>query len=325
MSKNNHIEHIFQIFDSSCTYISEQFNKNYLEALIDTGEQLFQGEMVLETTDIQRKRLEKIYREFQEDQYTQEDVRRAFQLATLKGLKEHTVPGTGVTPDAVVMFMGYLAKQLSPHPSSVLDLAVGSGNLLTGILNQYEEEIQAVATEVDSTLVRLAYVNANLQQHAMDIFHQDGLKPLYTSASALTVCDLPVGLYPNKKVAKDYELYDEQDLYTHHLLIEQSLRLTQPDGYLMFLIPNAIFSEPGAQKLRSFIMGQSHIQALLQLPEDMFQKGSIHKSIFILQKKGENSTKPKETLLAQLPSFSDAQKFSATLTKINNWIKTEKV
>lgn len=324
MSFTNKMEDVFKLLDQSSTYISEQLSKSYVESLIDTAEHLFEGHIVVDVTDEQQAKLTQMYQNFDLQAYTKEEVRRAFQLASLKGIKEQSMAGTGITPDTVAMFIGYIAKKLI-KPRHIFDPAVGSGNLLTCVMNQYENSVQGLGTEVDPTLVRLAYMNANIQQHKVELFHQDGLKPLYIPFVELAICDLPIGIYPNHKVAQSYELYqDKQEVYTHHLMLEQTIRLTAEGGYLIFLIPNTLFTEPGSDRLREFITKETYIQALLQLPESLFQEGSIYKSIFILQKKGKHIKKPKQTLMASLPTFSNQEKFSNAIAQINQWIDTEK-
>lgn len=324
MSTTNKMEEVFRLLDQSSTYISEQLNKSYIEALIDTTEHIFEGHLVVDVTDEQQTVLTKMYQNIDMQSYTREERRRAFQLASLKGIKEQSMAGTGITPDTVAMLIGYIAKKMV-KPRSILDPAVGSGNLLTCVMNQYEESVQGLGTEVDSTLVRLAYMNANLQQHKVELFHQDGLKPLYIPLVDLAVCDLPLGIYPNQKVAEGYEVYQEkQDIYTHHLMLEHTIRLSAEGGYLIFLIPNTLFTEPGSDRLRQYITKETYIQALLQLPESLFQEGSIYKSILILQKKGEHIKKPKQALMVSLPPFSNQEKFKGALAQINHWIDTEK-
>lgn len=372
------IEEIFDILDQSSTYIAEQLGKTYLDALIDTAEQLFQQEILLdELNQKQVEKLQSIYQEFKEETYSKEEVRRGFQLAVLKGMKaEQVIPGSGVTPDSVVMLVGYLAQKLleaekagsiapqtEPNDVSeleketsqglekessqelgkeaskeledgagkeerkmtILDPAVGIGNLLTGVCNAISQETRAIGTEVEPVLVRLAYVNANLQQHDVELFHQDGLKPLFIDGCDMIVSDIPVGRYPNDKVARSFALYEEgEDVYTHHLFIEQALRYVKEGGYLLLIIPNFLFEEPGSVRLRSFLMEHAYIQALLQIPQELFQKGSIQKSIFILQKKGDHIKKPKQTLLAQLPSFHNKSKVAEFIQQMNRWIEAEK-
>jgi site-specific DNA-methyltransferase (adenine-specific) len=296
------VESCFMQLDEHAMEEIEKKNKSYLEALI---EGIDDGKIDLDT-------------------YPKEIRRRAVQLAILKGMKQEAVAGTGMTPDSVAMFMAYLAKTLVSRPASILDPAVGSGNLLTCLMNYYDHHLIGYGTEVEPLLVRLAYVSSNLQEHEVELFHQDGLKPLYIPQSELIVCDLPVGIYPNVEIAKGYDLYLEgEEVYTHHLLIEQCLRHASDDGFILLLIPNTLFTEPRADKLRQLINEKANILGLLQLPETLFQNGSIQKSIFILQKKGKHSKKPNQVLMASLPSFANKEKFSVALEQINSWINAE--
>lgn len=318
------IEKFFHILDESSTYIAEQFQKSYLEALIDTAESMFQQEFVLPGTAEQKTKLENLYRSYPYQRLTREERRRSFQLAMLKGMKDQAVPGTGVTPDAVCMFIAYLAKQLS-RPQSIYDPAVGSGNLLTCVMNQYENAVQGWGTEVDALTIRLAYANANLQHQSVELYHQDCLKNEHVPVTDLIVCDLPVGMYPDEQTAKMFEMYaDDHPAYTHHLIIEKSLQMCREGGYQIFLIPNTLFTEPGADKLRELIRRSALIQAVLQLPQSLFREGSIQKSIFILQKKGRGVQAPKQTLMAQLPSFKDGYQMSRILGQIRDWLKENK-
>ena len=58
--------------------------------------------------------------------------------------------------------------------------AVGTGNLLTTILNQLNcPDIRSYGVEIDDLLIRLAYVNANLQNHPLELYRQDSLRPLF--------------------------------------------------------------------------------------------------------------------------------------------------
>lgn len=325
MSEQQNIEHFYQLLDETSSYLAQAYHKPYLEAVIDAAEQFFQGDLVLEATDEQRARMEAFIHRFEQLQLSNEELRRGLQLVILNGMKADHIPGTGITPDAVAMFMGFLANKFSRQPSTVLDPAVGIGNLLSCVLNQYSHEIKAFGIEVDPTLVRLAYVNTNLQKHQVELYHQDALKPVYINPADLIVCDLPIGIYPNTQAATGYQLYAEGEvLYTHHLLIEQALRLTAEGGYLLLLIPNHLFVEDGAMRLRQLITEQAFVQALLQLPSNLFVEGSILKSIFILQKKGNKVLKPKQTLIASLPSFSNPASFSKVLAQINQWLVMEK-
>ena len=140
----------------------------------------------------------------------------------------------------------------------------------------------------------MAYVNANLQEHPIQLFNQDSLEPLFIDPVDAVIADLPIGFYPNDVSAADYQLKaDEGHSYSHHLFIEQSVRHTVPGGYLFFIVPNGLFESDQAPKLREFFRENVIVQGLLQLPTAMFTNKAAAKSILILQKQGEGCESPK--------------------------------
>lgn len=147
-----------------------------------------------------------------------------------------------MTPDTIGLFLGYLVSKFvgKQNKLSILDPAVGTGNLLTTILNYLTiDEVDSYGVEVDDLLIRLAYISANLQEHPVQFFNQDSLERLFIDPVDLVVCDLPVGYYPNDVEAAKYELKaDEGHSYSHHLLWSRALNiLRKMDIYfLLFLI-----------------------------------------------------------------------------------------
>ncbi|MGG0188108.1 class I SAM-dependent methyltransferase [Bacillus rhizoplanae] len=324
------VETLFSIFDSSAVILRKELDITYLEALVETGDNLFEGTILqegLEQPTIER--LEREYSKFNEENYKGEEIRKAFQLAILKGMKEGVQANHEMTPDAVGMFMSYLFQKFMKDQKemTVLDPAVGTGNLLTTIFNGCPEgtNVSGFGVDVDDLLVKLALVNANLQKQAVEFFNQDGLAPLYIDPVDVVVCDLPIGYYPNEIGASEYTLKaDEGMSYAHHLFIEQSVKHTKEGGYLFFLVPNFIFESDQAPKLHAFIKETCFVQGLLQLPVSMFKNEKNAKSIFVLQKKGQDIQMPKQALLVELPKFSNMKAMENIMNQINGWFAKQK-
>lgn len=319
------VETLFTVIDDSAILLKNELSIPYLEAIVATGENLFYETIEQAIKEDRKKRLQQIYRKVDIEQYAQEDIRKAMQLAILKGMKEAIQPHHEMTPDAVSLFMAYLvAKWIKDKRTiRILDPVVGTGNLLTAILNGLPKHVKASAygVEADETLLKLAYVNANLQRHSIELFHGDAIRPLFIDPVDVIVADLPVGYYPNDDIAKDYELrMTSGHSYVHHLLIEQSVRYAKEGAVLLFLIPNHLFDRD-AEKLHTFIHEHTYIQGLLELPRTMFKKEMHAKSIFMLQKKGDGSRKPKEVLIGSLPSFSNKQALTNIIAKIDAWFQ----
>ncbi|MFK4479622.1 class I SAM-dependent methyltransferase [Bacillus mycoides] len=324
------VETLFSIFDSSTVVLRKELDVTYLEALVETGDNLFEGAILQEElSESTIERLNREYSTFNEETYKGEEIRKAFQLAILKGMKEGVQANHEMTPDAVGMFMSYLFHKFMQGQKeiTVLDPAIGTGNLMTTLFNSAKEELtmSGFGVEVDEVLIKLALVNANLQKHAIEFFHQDGLAPLYIDPVDAVVSDLPIGYYPNEIVASEYTLKaDEGMSYAHHLFIEQSVKHTKEGGYLFFLVPNFIFESDQAPKLHAFIKETCFIQGLLQLPVSMFKNEKNAKSIFVLQKKGQGVKMPKQALLVELPKFSNMKAMENIMDQLNTWFATHK-
>ncbi|WP_141541356.1 class I SAM-dependent methyltransferase [Bacillus cereus] len=324
------VETLFSIFDSSAVVLRKELDVTYLEALVETGDNLFEGAILQEElSESAIERLNREYSTFNEETYKGEEIRKAIQLAILKGMKEGVQANHEMTPDAVGMFMSYLFHKFmqGQNEITVLDPAIGTGNLMTTVFNSAKEGLtmSGFGVEVDEVLIKLALVNANLQKHAIEFFHQDGLAPLYIDPVDAVVSDLPVGYYPNEIGASEYKLKaDEGMSYAHHLFIEQSVKHTKEGGYLFFLVPNFIFESDQAPKLHAFIKETCFIQGLLQLPVSMFKNEKNAKSIFVLQKKGANVTMPKQALLVELPKFSNMKAMEDIMDQLNTWFATHK-
>ncbi|MBS4173814.1 class I SAM-dependent methyltransferase [Bacillus sp. FJAT-49736] len=323
------MEAIFNVMNETAEVLQEELSCTYLEAIAETGENLFHDDILQEElSEITKKRLTKMYSELHIERFENEQIRKAFQLAILKGMKDSVQPNHQMTPDSIGLFMGYLIKKFFENVQafSLLDPAVGTGNLLTTILNHLQpKEVEAFAVDVDDLLLKLAYVGANLQSHPVQFFHQDSLQSLFVDPADAVVCDLPVGYYPNDMGAQNYELKAEEGhSYAHHLFIEQSIKHTKPGGYLFFLIPNDLFESKEAPKLHQFLQEQANIQGIIQLPLTMFKNEKAAKSIFILQKKAIGLKAPKQVLIATLPTLSNPQAMEKILLKIEEWFRENK-
>jgi site-specific DNA-methyltransferase (adenine-specific) len=328
MMERTDVEILFSTIDEATLLLKKHLGCSYLEALVESGENMFQGEVLQENVfDSTKERLEEGIKVFTEKEYKAEDVRRAFQLCLLKGMKEGIQPHHEMTPDAVALFVSYLFNKFTQNKKqlSLLDPAVGTGNLVTAILNGAEgKEMTSHAVDADELLLRLAFVNANLQAHEIELFNGDSLGSLYIDPVDTIVCDLPVGHYPNEERAATYRLKANNGMsYTHHLFIEQCVHHIKEGGYMFLLIPNFMFEGEEVKPLHEFITETCYIQGLLQLPVSMFKNERHAKSIFVLQKKGADAKAPKQVLLAELPSFTNMTAMEKIMTQMNKWFEEE--
>ncbi|UOQ47145.1 class I SAM-dependent methyltransferase [Gracilibacillus caseinilyticus] len=320
------VDKAFTYLDQLAMSIEKTEEETYLDSLvfalraIQTEEELAFPDAETEESVVKLKEL------FYQENPAKESIRKVIQLALIKGMKGSTQQQHVVTPDSVAMFIGYFLQKLLNDKKQfrLFDPASGAGNLLTAVMNQVSAEAEGYGSEIDTTLIQLAVESANLQQLSIEFFHQDALMPLLLDPADAVVADLPVGYYPNDEQAAQFDLQAEEGhSYAHHLFIEQSLRYTKEAGYLVFVIPNFLFTSEQSEQLQAFLRKEAHILAMLQLPLSMFSSEQHAKSILVLQKQGNNTKAPKQTLMAQLPSFKDVNATHNMLRKIDGWFKTE--
>lgn len=323
----SHVELLYTWLDETAELIGEEIDLSYLELLPLAGELLLEGAPSTDYSESLQGKLSDKIKGIQIENFKKEEIRKGLQLAILKGMKGSTQQQHLITPDSVAIFMGYLIQKVLGEQETVrlFDPATGTANLLTAIINQMEQSVEAYGSEVDPTLIQLGLLNANLQKSEVEFFHQDSLRPLLLEPVDVAVADLPVGYYPDDLQAANYKLKAEEGhSYAHHLFIEQTLHYVKEGGYSLFLIPNFLFDSDQSEQLHAFLQENVHIVGVLQLPESMFKNEKFGKSIFIVQKKGQDTKAPKQALMAKLPSFQNAKAMNDMVNQINDWFKSER-
>ena len=301
-------EQIFNYVNKRATEIEQSEQLTYLDALIETLEQTLDGDY-----------------NWQVEGATQEDMRKAIQIAILKGMRQGSQPNHQMTPDSLGLLVGYFVeqfyeKELESGTIDIFDPAVGTGNLLITVMNLFTGKVRATGVEVDETLIRFAAATADLVNQPVTLYRQDALEKLLIDPVDAVVCDLPVGYYPNEEVALDYELCASEGMsYAHHLFIEQSMNHLKPGGYGIFLAPVNLFESDQAKQLHKYLKNNTWIQAIIQLPDGMFSSRVHEKCIVILQKKSDELKSPKEVLLAKVPKMSNKQALSLFFEKVQIW------
>ncbi|NWO13052.1 MULTISPECIES: class I SAM-dependent methyltransferase [Virgibacillus] len=325
-SKSN-VETLYSWIDEITTTIQEYVNETYLDSLIYAQECIFHCTPTINHDEQLTHKLETLLQTTSIADYTVEEIRKANQLAILKGMKGSIQAQHMMTPETIALIIAYLSNKLMEGQKSIriFDPASGTGNLLTTVYSQLPQDKEAYASEVDPTLIQLGVWNANLQKQQIEFFHQDSLQPFLLDPVDLVVADLPVGYYPDDMQASRFELQaKEGHSYAHHLFMEQSLKYTVDGAYLLFVIPEFLFESDQADQLKKFLHEHAHIVGLLGLPDTAFQTDKQKKSILILQKKGHHTTTPKQPLLVKMPSFSNTNAMGDILGQINNWFQTYK-
>ena len=86
---------------------------------------------------------------------------------------------------------------------------------------------------------------------------------------------------------------------------------------LLGVVANDFFTIPGADAFRTVIAGSWNVVGFIKLPDSMFK--GLGKSILILQNAAGGAKAPAKVLLADIPSFEDAEAASRAIQGINIW------
>lgn len=326
---------LFHTLDNSTKALKDKLEIPYLEALIHSAENLIDNGSVYNEEGILSddivNALEKIYQEVELDKFEPETIRKAMQLAILRGIKEDYVqPNHQMTPDSIGSLIAYLIEIIAEPQKNIhlTDLTVGTGNLLLTInhfLNQAPNRvIELTGVDNDELMLSLASTNSTIQRTAINLFYQDALTNLLITPSDVTVADLPIGYYPVEETIKDYETRftgKGEKSYSHYLLIEQSINYLKDNGYGFFLLPSNAFNDEKFTVLAHYLKDVGYMQAVIQLPRAIFKTEESRKSVFVIQKKGDSAKQVNEVLFSNAPDFKDMEAMKSFLGEITNWKK----
>ncbi|EXJ22818.1 Adenine-specific methyltransferase [Alkalibacterium sp. AK22] len=324
------VETFYSALLSSSKLIQEELGSTFIEALIETGENMIDGGVVHVENGVPRSQvkdqLETLYADFDYNELSLEEKKQAIQLILIKASKEDSLqPNHQPTPDGIGVLVSYLVELFNAFdkPAHIADLSVGSANLLYTLytsLKRSGKSASFTGVDNDDLLISLASTLSALLDMPITLLHQDALQPLLIDPVDIMVSDLPVGYYPLDIKDKGYSTaFEEGQSYSHFLLIEQGMHYLKEDGLAFYLLPTHTFETENVKVLLSYLQNAGHVQGIIHLPTEWFKNEQSKKSILITQKKGPKSVQAQEVLIATAPSLVDKEKFSTFLSDIRQW------
>ena len=310
------------IIDEMSMVLVEHANLRYLDALCAASANIMVADVLQEVdTEIEIK-LFSLGKKLNEMKFQVEEVRKALQLALLKGMKADHVSLDQMTPDSIALIIGHLVIKLNLSLDGIklADFTSGTGNLLTAVLNTFEEPlVEIYGVDVDYQMLELSKMMADMQDYDIQLFHQSSAR-----AMAIPIVDVIIGDLPTEGHVEaadvNSKLAAEGCSYLPYLLVENHLNYLAEGGYAIYIIGNDFFSQEYAAKFHEILTNLAEIGMLLQLPESLFKDSSKQKSIFVIRKHGEGLTKVKEILVGNFPDFGNIEEFRTMLTKLEKWI-----
>ena len=293
----------FEKIEQAYTYLLENVQiiqndlaTNFYDALIEQNGIYLDGQTNLEQVKKNNQALKRLA-------LRKEEWLRTYQFLLMKASQTEPLQANHqFTPDAIGHLMIFIIEQLWPTEAwSLLELGSGMGILGANFLTSMNKKVDYLGIEIDDLLIDLAASMVEVMDLQMGFVQGDAVRPQVLKESDFIVSDLPIGYYPDDRIASRYQVAaKDEHTYAHHLLMEQSLKYLKTGGYAIFLAPTDLLTSPQSDLLKSWLTDQAQLVAILALPEDLFAQGAQSKTIFVLQKKAVEGLEPFVYPLASL-------------------------
>lgn len=306
------IEQAYDLLLENVQTIQNQLGTNIYDAMIEQNAAYLAGQHETDLIVRNNQTLKNL-------DLTKEEWRRAFQFLLIKANQTEPMQyNHQFTPDSIGFILSFLVDQLVPTQQvTILEIGSGTGNLAQTILNASQKDLDYLGIEVDDLLIDLSASMADVMQAEISFAQGDAVRPQILKESQIILADLPIGYYPDDQIASRYQVASQTEhTYAHHLLMEQSLKYLEKDGFAILLAPNDLLTSPQSDLLKGWLQEQANIVAMIALPPSLFGKSAMAKSIFVLQKKAARQLAPFVYPLQSLQEPEAIQKF---MVNFKNW------
>lgn len=300
----NVVDQFYDLIDECCMKLNEKLHLNYFDCLVRVANDILYevNDSKLEEDDL--KFLEEKYDQLPNIKITNEEVRLAMQLLIIKAMKHINMNLEIMTPDYINYIIGYLVNSYykgTKKKVSILDVEVGTGNLINTISNFSEFETNLIGVENNQLLIDICKANTELQNNEITLYFQDVL------TTFLEEVDVIVG---------DLDCDTKENKYYPYEIIINYLPNLNKDGIFIYLIENDFFTKEQINNFKKDFQGT--FLGLIVLPQNLFNKDHIGKSLLIGTSKKLTSF---EMMIMQLSDINNKDKFYKDLEEIQNWIK----
>ena len=324
-------EKLFNQFLACVTTLQDALNVSFGEALTETFDNLENGKIKVEmgAPDTETvAQLSKMYAKLNYEQLPKRSKVLIFNYLTLKAINDDGRNSNQMpTPPALATVIALLMQRLLPADQQleVVDPALGTGSLLYSVINQLKTEnhsknlYQLAGIDNDEQMLDFADIAAHLSELKIDLYCQDAMMPWMTEPADAIVSDLPIGYYPLDNNAEHFELKNKKGhSYAHFLFVEQIVKNLKAGGFAFLLVPTGMLQEKDRNQFMPWLTKKVFLNAIVDLPDDMFRNKFNQKSILVFQNHGDNA-KAKDVLLTKLDSLKKEDSLIAFNIKLNEW------
>ena len=253
------------------------------------------------------------------DNFSKEDIKKAYQFLLLKTLKELNNPSYDITPEVITMYVSHILECLYNNEKiSVADFASGSGNFLINLAALSKGDYELTSVDVDNNYARLQQNIFNLLETNVEIINQDALKPLNIKKQDVIISDVPFGYYADEDNSLNYKLCSAEGYSLNALLfIEQASNYLNDNGVGVLVVPKKVLELE--DNFKKFLEEDINLNAVITLPDEMFKNASQQKAIILITKKGQTKL-PNQVFLAQVPSHKNKEGYANFIEEFKNWL-----
>ncbi|WP_099974513.1 MULTISPECIES: class I SAM-dependent methyltransferase [Lactobacillaceae] len=332
MAENQALQQYFDLLDESTALLKESLSSSNVDALSENLNNIANKEVFVENGAPNEETVQKlndIYKKMSDINLTQTQLKQAITISIIKSQRsDKTEVNKLMTPDTIGLIssvIGYeIIKKLDVKELNIIDPTVGTGNLLIEFIHQLklamDINVNAAAIDNDESLLSLTKVFGEVLNINLEAYLQDAIADWPIEDIQLAIADLPVGYYPVDDNAIKFETKSESGhSYAHHLLIEQTMDNLNDDGVGIFIVPSQIFQTEEAKILSSWMVKSVYLQAVLDLPNNLFTSKEAQKSIVVLQKHGDHSKQTPNVLMGTIPDVNNIKEFEEFRKQIKKW------
>ncbi len=301
------IDLYYDLFDESIMLLYDKLGIDYLHGFLRVYNDISLNQInthLLEDEDVEK--LEELEKKITEVDLLNEEIRKALILIVVKGLKHCKMSLDNMTPDQICYIFANIIKIISDNNNgllTVLDVNMGTGNLLNLIANNLDREYQLIGIEKDEELVRVAEAMSDLQGNDIMLCFNDCLDNIEIKADII-IGDLDCS-YQNDK----YLPYEIINKYQNSFKDEN-----KKNNFMIFMVDNDFFAQRDIEKFKQDFKGT--LCGLIVLPQDLFKNKG--KSILIVNQKYFESF---DTMLINWPRPDEEEKLFDVILKLDNWFK----
>lgn len=306
------IEKAYELLLENVQLLQNNLKTNSYDALIEQNALYLDGKTENEEILANNQALRQL-------ELTKEEWRRAYQFLFIKMAQSEPLQANHqFTPDSIGFVLLFLLENLTKNERlDVLEIGSGTGNLAQTLINNSSRQLDYMGLEVDDLLIDLSASIADVVGSEGSFVQEDAVRPQLIKESDIIVSDLPVGYYPNDTIASRYQVAAQNEhTYAHHLLMEQSLKYLNAQGFAIFLAPVNLLTSPQSDLLKGWLKGYADIVAVIALPEELFGNPVNAKSIFVLQKQ---SSQAPETFVYPLSDLQDRDNLLDFMENFKKW------